>query len=69
VISLSCDREGCDTWQRMTDDTEDHWVIVHLNNPDFEDEVVTRHFCTVDCLMHWAAANSVPTEVIRDEPE
>lgn len=60
-LSLHCDREGCDSWQRDPNPEHDTWLCVN-GGPDFDRE---HHFCNLDCLMHWAAANSEPTTVVE----
>lgn len=59
--AIHCDRDGCDTWERtkpanpylgQINPHADAWIVVHA--ADHRE----RHFCTLDCLTHWAAANS-----------
>ena len=58
-----CDREGCvDPWQKE-DSREDPFIEVT------QDDELLGHFCCLDCLMHWAAGNSEPTEVIVIDDE
>ena len=56
MIAYHCDREGCDSWARGALRSEFIVVILHPHK---------RHFCCLDCLMHWAAANSEPTESVE----
>jgi hypothetical protein len=56
TLALHCDREGCDTWQNLPASL---WIVV--SNPDGRN---ASHFCTLDCMMHWAADNSVPTVTV-----
>lgn len=53
-----CDDENCDSWAKANSILTQTWLTVtdHFNNQ--------WHFCTPDCLMCWAAANSEPTEEI-----
>ncbi|MFD3705332.1 hypothetical protein ACFWUP_19510 [Nocardia sp. NPDC058658] len=57
ALARHCDRDGCDSWQRVDRDVNNRWITVDLGGGDI------RHFDTRDCLMHWSAATSVPTEV------
>lgn len=53
----------CDTWQRSGSDVYDTWITAVFNNePDLPS---VESFCTIDCMMHWAAANSIPTERVE----
>lgn len=58
MFSRECAREGCNTWQRAISPAENHWVDAILNHPTRTRAIA---FCTIDCMMHWAAANSEPT--------
>jgi len=53
--ALHCD--SCDSWQRTTTHQP-----TFLTLSDHTGDIA--HFCTTDCLMHWAAINSEPTEEI-----
>ncbi|WP_188827629.1 hypothetical protein [Nocardia camponoti] len=55
-LAKHCDRDGCDSWQHIDAEPSD-WAELH-----FVDDV--RHFCSIDCVMNWAAANSQPSETI-----
>jgi hypothetical protein len=58
MYARHCDAESCDSWQRV-DTTV--FITVHCpGHPEF-------HFCTLNCLMLWAAANSVPTEAVAND--
>lgn len=64
MIAYHCDTEGCDSWQRSE---ADNLVFHTLIDPD-ENET---HFCSLNCVMLWAAAHSSPTETHElkwDEP-
>ena len=53
-----CDAESCDSWQR----TDSEFLpFLELS----EGEELVGNFCTLDCLMKWAAANSWPTETVE----
>lgn len=52
-----CDREGCNTFQRVNSDFP---AFLELSQGDD----IVAHFCCLDCCMIWAAAHSAPTEVI-----
>lgn len=58
VIGIHCDAEGCDSWQRYESDMPVFWT---LTAPDEEE----AHFCSLDHVMQYAAANSEPNEIIR----
>ncbi|MFD3594362.1 hypothetical protein ACFWU5_16685 [Nocardia sp. NPDC058640] len=59
-IARHCDRDGCDSWKRIDPELMvwggPRWITVDLGDDDL------RHFDTLDCLTHWAAAHSIPTE-------
>lgn len=57
MMAYHCDREGCDTWTREGSIASAHWLTLRSGKQVW-------HFCTEDCLMHWASAKSVPTEVV-----
>lgn len=59
-MAYHCDRTDCDSWQRA--DTE-HCEFVFVYDNDSE---LLACCCTLDCLMHWAAAHSEPTQVVDD---
>ena len=58
TLAYHCDRDGCDTWQRTDTDLPSDFVTLNASDS------VLGHFCTLDCLTHWAAAHSEPTTVI-----
>jgi len=45
VIALHCDNPGCDSWQR---EPFDAFLVVAGQGGQ-------NHFCSVDCIMFWAA--------------
>jgi metal-dependent amidase/aminoacylase/carboxypeptidase family protein len=56
VIAWHCDRDQCDTWVRQGTDLPTGFVAVYeMNN-----EEPIGICCSIDCLMHWAAAHSEP---------
>ena len=57
-LAYHCDREGCDSWAKYPGLGSRFLELT-------EGEDVLAHFCCLDCLTHWAAANSEPTEVIQ----
>ena len=62
--ALHCNRDGCDRAEAETCDRT--FIEVSLPQPGEESEAkcwhdLELHFCTIDCLMHWAAAQ--PEEV------
>lgn len=57
-LAVQCDRDSCDTWQRIPTENN-QWLTI-------SDTAKTYHFCCLDCVMHWAAANSEPTEVFNE---
>lgn len=57
AYATHCDCEGCDTWQKVDSDFAPFLELA-------EGEDLLGHFCTLDCLMLWAAGNSEPTEVV-----
>ena len=64
-MAVHCDRDGCDTWQRTESDLPVDWFNVTTNRLHHRwgaDNTAQWSFCTLDCLMHWAAARSTPTE-------
>lgn len=56
MLARHCDRDGCDTWQRLDTDLPNHFW-------DVTQDDTTNHFCSKDCLLHWAA-DSEPVETI-----
>jgi hypothetical protein len=46
LLALHCDYDQCDSWQR-----EPSQSFLVLTGQDSKD----NHFCSVDCIMHWAA--------------
>lgn len=59
TLAYHCDWEGCDSWQRIRGVHAIGWLKLST-----EDDQVPNHFCTLDCLMQWAAAHSEPTETL-----
>ena len=57
TLAHHCDRDGCDTWQRTKTSFPPFLTVT-------DGAEVLGHFCCLDCLLHWAAACSEPTEVI-----
>lgn len=49
-LAHHCDREPCDSWQRVTTDLPSAWLHVA------EEYAPTRHFCGPDCLLAFYAA-------------
>lgn len=58
-LAYHCDRDGCETWQRHNADFPTSFVAVY---DIYNDAEPIAHLCSLDCLMHWAAAHSAPTE-------
>jgi hypothetical protein len=63
VIALHCDQDGCDSWARTGSYAAGEFLTVTGH------DAVTKHtfehiFCTLDCVMQWAAAHSEATEEI-----
>jgi hypothetical protein len=52
-----CDRDGCDSWQRVGG-IEPFLTVNHAAE-------TIGHFCCLDCLTIWAAAHSEPTEIMQ----
>lgn len=45
MLATHCDRDGCDTWQRVDTDIRDPaWLTVREQGTD-------QHFCSADCLL------------------
>lgn len=59
---LKCARDGCDTWQSDNFNGPNTWVIAA-----FMEDMTSLDFCTIDCMMHWSASNSTPTEIYNGE--
>jgi hypothetical protein len=58
MIAFHCDREGCDSWISSDIDIPTNFVFLcalPTGSP-------IAHFCGLNCLMHWAAEKSVPTD-------
>jgi hypothetical protein len=53
-LALHCDRAGCDAWQLAP--AEAFLTLAGGYS------TTHSHFCSLDCLLHWAAENSVPTD-------
>lgn len=54
AISLHCDRDGCDTWQR---EPAESFLILRGQGG-------AKHFCSLDHVMHWCAAHSEPSTTV-----
>lgn len=52
--ALHCDHAGCETWQFAP--AEAFLTLAGGHSTEH------HHFCTLDCLMHWAAEKSIPTD-------
>jgi hypothetical protein len=55
-----CDADGCDSWVRQHGSVHNFVTVT-----DTMDGTTIAHCCTLDCLMRWAAARSVPTEAVE----
>jgi hypothetical protein len=55
-LAYHCDRDGCGTWQRINPSIEPQFYILSHGADSF------AHFCCLDCVMHWTAQHSSPTE-------
>ena len=62
MYATHCDRDGCTSWQRIGSELPQFIAVVGPTNWGRRE----FHFDSLDCLMHWAAANSVPTEVVAE---
>jgi hypothetical protein len=61
MYARHCDhRPECDSWQRIGAEQP---VFITVAGP-WQQEY---HFCSLSCLMFWAAAHSAPTEVVSTE--
>lgn len=60
MMAYHCDRDGCDSWQRLPT-ANPLWLVLKGGSGSLARE---SHFCTLDCLMHWAAERSAPTETV-----
>jgi hypothetical protein len=58
-----CDADGCDSWVRTVPGFAHPSGFVTVT--DTMDGTTIAHCCTLDCLMRWAAARSVPTEAVE----
>lgn len=58
---MHCDRDGCDSWQRLASELPPDWVVAA---PARDRDAEFGVFCSLDCLMQWAAAHSEPTETL-----
>jgi len=52
-----CDADSCDSWQRLNSEFPEFLELV-------EGDESVAHFCCIDCVMKWAAANSDPVDVV-----
>ena len=55
TLYYHCEREGCDTHQRVNSDLLNRFLTVSDGGGS------DNHLCSMDCLTHWAAAISEPT--------
>ena len=55
-ISVHCDAADCDTWQR--EPAESFLTLSGQYGPD-------RHFCSLDCVLLWVGAHSVPVMTVE----
>jgi hypothetical protein len=62
MYARHCDTEGCDTWQRIGADQP---TFITVAGPATWGQ--EYHFCTLSCLIFWAAAHSAPTEVVAND--
>lgn len=53
MMAFHCDRQGCERWEKTGHDEK--FLVVDLPGGGCPHEN-QRHFCSFDCLMHWAAA-------------
>lgn len=58
-LAYHCDRDGCDTWIKRDAGIPNGFVSIYDSSDDYEP---IAHCCSIDCLMHWAASHSAPTE-------
>jgi hypothetical protein len=59
MIAYHCDRDGCGTWIRDGADIPHNFVTIW----SVDGGETIAHCCSLDCLMHWAAAHSsAPSE-------
>lgn len=58
-VAIHCDQVDCDTWC-FESAKDELWLAVLGGAPNTD----VAHFCSLDCLTKWAAANSEPTERI-----
>ena len=61
MIGWHCDRDECDSWVRAYGEFARRWLVLGA------DDKVMAHFCSLDCLMHWAAKYSEPVETIPND--
>lgn len=52
--ALHCDNTGCEAWQ--LDPAPGFLTLAGGYSTSHS------HFCTLNCLMHWAAEHSIPTD-------
>lgn len=55
-VSLHCDRDGCDSWQR--EPAEAFLTLSGQYGPD-------KHFCNLECCLVWTAAQSIPITTVE----
>lgn len=54
-LAYHCEWDSCDSWARAGSDAAAEFITATSMD-------LVWHFCTLHCLMHWAAAKSEPTE-------
>lgn len=57
-LAYHCDREGCTNYQMASAGLPTDFYIL-LQRDD-----VVGHWCCLDCVMHWTAQHSAPTETV-----
>jgi hypothetical protein len=62
-LAYHCDRNGCGSWQKASAVVPTEFYIL-LKGDD-----VKGHWCSLDCVMHWSAQHSAPTETINLDQE
>jgi hypothetical protein len=63
MYATHCDRESCDSWQPLDGELPQFITVVGPTNWGRRE----FHFDSLDCLMHWAAKHSMPTEAVSNE--
>ncbi len=58
---LVCDRNTCPAKKHMTDEDDfDGWRVVHAMS---DDETLTRHYCSTECLVLDQAGHEIPDTI------